>query len=189
MEKEGIETLQISKFYPLRDGEINRDLMPSAEEFENSLGLLLGYSKSAKMKVVFDNSFSFLITGKVPKDASRRCSGGISKLIIDNNGNCYPCQLLPLKEFYMGNILNEDLEKIWNSPSKKKFIEEFFPEIVKLVCTTNIVVADAKQFHIASAKRLNIKILTVLDGKNSKKRSSSRTCWLRIRKRRCTGKA
>lgn len=129
MEKEKIEVLQLSKFYPLGEGKLNRDLMPSPKEFEKAMTFLLNYStKKNKMKIIFDNNFSFLITGKIPPKVSRRCSGGISKLIIETNGDCFPCQLLPFEELKMGNFLVENLDKIWNSEPKKKFIKPFFPK-------------------------------------------------------------
>jgi len=129
MKKEGIDVLQLSKFYPLGEGEINKDLMPSLEEFQNAMTFLLNYShKEKKMKIIFDNNFSFLITGESSKKVSRRCSGGISKLIIETNADCFPCQLLTFKDLKMGNFLTDNLKKIWGSNSRKKFIEPFFPE-------------------------------------------------------------
>ena len=129
IEREGIEVLQLSKFYPMGEGELNKDLMPSPKEFQKAMTFLLNFSaKKNRMKIIFDNNFSFLITGNIPKKVSRKCSGGISKLVIETDGNCFPCQLLTFKEFKMGNFLNEDLDKIWNSEPKKKFIEDFFPK-------------------------------------------------------------
>lgn len=132
MEKEGIEILQFSKFYPLGEGEKNSSLMPTPEEFKKAMKVLIDYTNKKKMKLIFDNSFNFLITGKNKlKQVSRKCSGGISKLVIETGGDCFPCQLLTIEEFKMGNFLTDSLDKIWNSAPKKKFIEDFFPEECK----------------------------------------------------------
>lgn len=46
-----------------------------------------------------------------------RCNGGIKKLAIMPDGSVYPCNLFAgLKEFRLGNIFNDDYEKILINP-------------------------------------------------------------------------
>lgn len=46
-----------------------------------------------------------------------KCNGGKTRINIDENGDCYPCELMKYSEFKMGNILASAFPDIWNSPS------------------------------------------------------------------------
>ena len=51
-----------------------------------------------------------------------RCNGGLTKLAVMPDGSAFPCNLLAgFKNFCLGNILNDDIEKIWENS-----ILEFF---------------------------------------------------------------
>lgn len=50
-----------------------------------------------------------------------KCNGGKTRINIDQNGDCYPCDLMKYNEFKMGNILNDDFDKIWHSQAVQKF--------------------------------------------------------------------
>ena len=52
------------------------------------------------------------------------CKAGINKLTINEFGDMYPCLFLEKKEFKIGNILNEDLDVIFNSKEYKSFINQ-----------------------------------------------------------------
>lgn len=46
-----------------------------------------------------------------------RCSAGVTKLGILPDGSVFPCNLFfGMEEFYLGNILHDRFELIWNSP-------------------------------------------------------------------------
>lgn len=45
----------------------------------------------------------------------RKCNACITRLHIDSNGNVYPCDNLKFPEFYLGNILRNTYESIWNN--------------------------------------------------------------------------
>lgn len=50
-----------------------------------------------------------------------KCNGGKTRINIDQNGDCYPCDLMKYDMFKMGNILNDSFEKIWHSSSVQEF--------------------------------------------------------------------
>lgn len=127
-----VEAIQFSKFYPLGEGENFIRSMLTSLEFKDILKKLLKISKKIKKPaIVFDYNFCFLLGEKKSLITHRKCSGGFSKLVIESNGDAYPCQLLTLKKFKMGNILKDSIQKIWNSKNREKFIKDFFPEECK----------------------------------------------------------
>ncbi|MDF2519986.1 MAG: Radical domain protein [Clostridia bacterium] len=50
------------------------------------------------------------------------CSGGITKLSIDEGGNLYPCLFLESEEYRFGNILKDDLKELLKSEVYHEFI-------------------------------------------------------------------
>ncbi|NMB66512.1 radical SAM protein [Candidatus Woesearchaeota archaeon] len=132
LKKTKVKALQFSKFYPLGEGENFIDSMLSPLEFKEVTKKLISLSKKIKTpEIVFDHTFCFLLGEKKQEIITRKCSGGFSKMIIESNGDVYPCQLLPFKKFKMGNILKDNLKDIWNSKNKYKFIKDFLPEECK----------------------------------------------------------
>lgn len=45
----------------------------------------------------------------------RKCNACITRLHIDSNGDVYPCDNLKFPEFYLGNILRDKYEAIWDN--------------------------------------------------------------------------
>lgn len=50
-----------------------------------------------------------------------KCNGAKTRINIDQNGDCYPCDLMKYKEFKMGNILENTYDEIWNSKQAQEF--------------------------------------------------------------------
>ncbi len=50
-----------------------------------------------------------------------KCNGGKTRINIDQNGDCYPCDLMKYKQFKMGNILTNNFDEIWHSSAVKEF--------------------------------------------------------------------
>lgn len=125
-----LTSIKFSKFYPLGEGEKYKNLMPSPELFSNTSKKLLEIKKD-EPRITFDNNFCFLINNRKQPIDTRKCSGGISKLVIESNGNVFPCQLLPLRKFFMGNFTKDSVKKLWNNKNRKKFIKDFFPNECK----------------------------------------------------------
>jgi radical SAM protein with 4Fe4S-binding SPASM domain len=45
-----------------------------------------------------------------------RCNAGLTKIAVMPDGSSFPCNLLTgFKNFYLGNILNDDIEEIWGN--------------------------------------------------------------------------
>lgn len=132
IKKINVKSIQFSKFYPLGEGKNFAESMPTSEEFKKVTIKLMKISKEInKPNIIFDHTFCFLLGEKRLKVDHRKCSGGFSKMIIESNGDVYPCQLLPLSKFKIGNILKDDIKKIWDSKNRKKFVIDFFPDECK----------------------------------------------------------
>lgn len=52
---------------------------------------------------------------KNEKTKNIHCDAGITKFHIAANGDVYPCVYLQFPKFLMGNVLREDIEKIWSN--------------------------------------------------------------------------
>lgn len=44
------------------------------------------------------------------------CEGCRYRILVDENGDVYPCDFLQYREFKMGNLLRDGWDKVWNSP-------------------------------------------------------------------------
>lgn len=62
------------------------------------------------------------------------CSGGISYFQITPIGNVYPCCLLRGEQFFAGNLTEEPLEKIWNSPAMQFLRDNYYNITGKCTC-------------------------------------------------------
>ncbi|MFD3158727.1 radical SAM protein (plasmid) [Haloimpatiens sp. FM7330] len=51
------------------------------------------------------------------------CTGGISKFMINEYGDMYPCITLEREEYKFGNILKDDLNSLFNSKKYEEFIK------------------------------------------------------------------
>jgi uncharacterized protein len=56
--------------------------------------------------------------GRVLCTSSRFCLG--HTFFIENSGEAYPCSGLRYKELYLGNVLHDDIETLFNSPVLKR---------------------------------------------------------------------
>lgn len=50
------------------------------------------------------------------------CTAGRSRITIGSNGDVYPCAHLK-NSFCMGNMINDDIEMLWNNKNRQKFLE------------------------------------------------------------------
>jgi radical SAM protein with 4Fe4S-binding SPASM domain len=65
------------------------------------------------------------------------CAGGKYKLVIDYQGNIYPCRYFQTKQYYCGNIFKDDLAKVWkNGKGFKIFRDIVLKEKIPPECKT-----------------------------------------------------
>ncbi len=99
----------------------------------------------AEMPDENDSSDVYLLNSKGKKYLQQehwKCSAGIGKCTIDCDGEVYCCPFI--KNYSLGNLLDENFEKVWNN--KKRF------EFLKLIATEN----NNSRICIAAKKRINI---------------------------------
>jgi radical SAM protein with 4Fe4S-binding SPASM domain len=59
---------------------------------------------------------------KYKTNTAARCDAGITKISIMPDGTAFPCNLFArFKEFCLGNVVHEGIEKIWEHPVLKIF--------------------------------------------------------------------
>lgn len=59
------------------------------------------------------------------------CAAGKYKIIVDFEGNIYPCRYFQEKDYFCGNILNKDIETIWHEGKGFNFFRKQFLNKVK----------------------------------------------------------
>lgn len=79
---------------------------------------------------IFINKLDFYKSAKIPLP---NCAAGKYKIIIDYNGDVYPCNFFKGDEYYCGNILEEDEYEIWKNgkgfiPFRKLILENRIPK-------------------------------------------------------------
>lgn len=50
-----------------------------------------------------------------------KCNGCRSRINVDSNGDIYPCDMMKYEECYLGNIMTDSFNTIWNSTNAKIF--------------------------------------------------------------------
>lgn len=65
-----------------------------------------------------NNDFDDVLSERV---SLLKCNGAKTRISIDDNGDCYPCDLMKHLEFKLGNILTDEFELIWNSINADRF--------------------------------------------------------------------
>ena len=82
---------------------------------------------------IFINEIDFYKSAKIPLP---NCAAGKYKIIIDYNGDVYPCNFFKGDEYYCGNILEEDEYEIWKNgkgfiPFRRIILENKIPKECK----------------------------------------------------------
>lgn len=107
------------------------DDLENCPSFESFLWRLTELkSRYLGLKGVFCGGF-IPDTQTYPELENTRCPAGTSKLSILCDGSVYPCYLLfRYKQFYLGNILEDDFSEIWDHP-----VLDFFRKFSENPCT------------------------------------------------------
>lgn len=114
------------QFIPIYETDNNGNAMEfnvSAKQYGNFLKVAFDdWSKSFPPKVhvrYFDDLFNFMIAG-APQSCTFRQKCG-DYLVIEHNGDVYPCDFYVDKDLKLGNILTDSPEDMLNSPKMKEF--------------------------------------------------------------------
>jgi len=76
----------------------------------------------------FEDILLYLVDGvKASCCYNNTCS---SYLVVEHNGDCYPCDFFVFEEWKIGNLMKSDLRSIMNSPLRSRFasLKEDLPE-------------------------------------------------------------
>lgn len=127
----GVHDLSVLRFVPQGRGEKNKEsLILNKAEVARFVELLAEEKKKREIvKVGSHLDFTFLIDGSTPKE----CTAGISKCLVEANGNIIPCAVFKgmTGNYVAGNIRKEGLSDVWKqSPVFQKF-RNFDPSKLK----------------------------------------------------------
>jgi radical SAM protein with 4Fe4S-binding SPASM domain len=115
-----LRDLGIKRYYLLYEDSIGRTEHSSClsyPEFMRFYTDVLNDLKPFSIGVVAASGF-YKYGGK----ACGRCDAGIEKIAVMPDGSVFPCNLFAgFKEFRLGNILLDGIEKIWNNPILNQF--------------------------------------------------------------------
>lgn len=83
------------------------------------------YIKIGNIAFELNDKFSINNNKIISDDVSNilfrmKCNAGIVRMHIDSQGGVYPCDFLRFPEFYMGNLLSEQFDNVWNNSVLKK---------------------------------------------------------------------
>jgi radical SAM protein with 4Fe4S-binding SPASM domain len=124
----GVDDVNVLRFVPQGRGEKNKvSLMLKKEEVAELVELLAVEKAKRKMvKVGSHLDFTFLIDGSKPK----ACTAGITKCLVEANGNIIPCAVFKGMEnnFVAGNVRKEGLSHAWKTSEVFKMFRDFDPE-------------------------------------------------------------
>jgi radical SAM protein with 4Fe4S-binding SPASM domain len=98
----------IANFSPVGAGEACADLECSPEETRENNALIL----ETKMKFSKRDFHSVLQDKALPEGRKVCCGMGNSEIFINELGNVYPCRMTYSDEYYLGNMLTDDLAAI-----------------------------------------------------------------------------
>jgi radical SAM protein with 4Fe4S-binding SPASM domain len=126
-----LSELGIKKYYLLHEDLIGRKeqtpfySFPQFWQFYTNLKTLT--------EGVIDIDFVAASGFSMPIDSPRgRCNAGLTKIAVMPDGSAFPCNLFAgFKDFYLGNILKNDMEKIWGNDILHVFRDENHKNICK----------------------------------------------------------
>ena len=85
---------------------------------ENQIKTLLFYAQDTYKG---ERHINYISSNESTKD-TWCCTAGRSRITIGSNGDVYPCAHLK-NNFCMGNMINDDIEALWNNKNRQKFLE------------------------------------------------------------------
>ena len=118
----GVDSFTVAT--PTATGEMgkNKKMVIDTEMFLNIFFQLIAVKKDFGMNVGFTGGFPMCILPKINDETiamiGNYCDAGLNQVVIDPEGNIKPCVCLSEN---MGNILKDDLRKIW---SENKFLKD-----------------------------------------------------------------
>jgi radical SAM protein with 4Fe4S-binding SPASM domain len=122
----GVTTFSAQMFLPLGRGKYNLGtLMPSREQWKDTILSLLRMRKEAEIEISMDpmelwflkNTSDDIDIGSF--ESLIGCEGCITQCGITPDGNVLPCLFIPF--YRIGNVREENLERIWCSQKAKEF--------------------------------------------------------------------
>ncbi|MDO5092253.1 MAG: radical SAM protein [Propionibacteriaceae bacterium] len=77
----------------------------------------LSYSSMRHIRDSMGSNHCQSVTPQLAEAASMiGCEGCRYRILVDENGDVYPCDFLQYSEFKMGNLLDDPWDDVWNSP-------------------------------------------------------------------------
>lgn len=93
-----------------------------------------------------------------------KCNAAVTRINVDSNGDIYPCDFLKFPEFKSGNIIQDDLYKVWHSAifSRLRNITRFDKKecnkCIRRSCTTGCMGLAFNRYHSLLRKDPNCEV-------------------------------
>jgi radical SAM protein with 4Fe4S-binding SPASM domain len=126
LDRMGIHTFGFGKLISRGRGKKISDMRLSNEEFINFTKRLDEISKNPQISVHVSNEFLDTVkyittpeisnsrTQKKSKNKPYACGMAYSQIVIDPEGNVFPCLYFRGRKYWLGNIINQSLFDIWH---------------------------------------------------------------------------
>jgi radical SAM protein with 4Fe4S-binding SPASM domain len=115
-----LRDLGVKRYYLLYEDSIGRTDLSSCLSYPEFMRFYTDMQNDMKpFPIGFVTASGFY---KYGGKACGRCAAGIEKIAVMPDGSVFPCNLFAgFKEFRLGNIFLDGVEKIWNSPILNQF--------------------------------------------------------------------
>lgn len=114
MAKKWGSRLTFQPLFPLGEGKLHQDLYMSGDEYFKAL-------TDGENGIVPYANLGDLIERHKQNESLMKCAMGDGEISISCSGDVYPCQLLHVPDYCVGNVLNESIQEIYHSNKLAKF--------------------------------------------------------------------
>jgi radical SAM protein with 4Fe4S-binding SPASM domain len=113
---EEIITLRPRKFFIIYPDVMHEKMSAYSMPFSEFLHIVNEHFRFQTVETIFCSGFLPDVE-HYPVLSEKRCPAGTTKLGLFPDGSVYPCNLFfGIEDFFLGNILYDSFEKIWNNP-------------------------------------------------------------------------
>jgi radical SAM protein with 4Fe4S-binding SPASM domain len=128
----GISIVNMRPVMAAGNAKLNwEEINPTPDEYAKLFDELYPLFFEYRGKLKIRGCLSDFIFGTLTNPQKRGCPAG-ETLMVDSNGNVYPCSMVSHPDYCLGNIINESLTVLQNSPKLKQIHQQFACRIERI---------------------------------------------------------
>jgi radical SAM protein with 4Fe4S-binding SPASM domain len=129
----GISQVNMRPVVALGNAVMNwEQINPTPDEYAKLFDELHPLFFEHQEKLTIRGCLSDFIFGTLTNPPRRGCPAG-ETLMVDSNGDVYPCSMVSHPDYCLGNIINESLTEIQSSPKLKQMRQQFACRVERIV--------------------------------------------------------